>query len=55
MLSPINLDDKAKVVTDKVQDISAERDLPAETQSVEPVRPQGIPKLALRPGHLPAE
>jgi len=55
MLSAINFDDKAKVVTDKVQDVSSERDLSAETQSIQTVRPQRIPKLALRPGHFPAE
>jgi hypothetical protein len=51
VLSTINLDDQRTIMRDEVEDVASKRNLAAEAESIEAVRPQRIPKLSLRARH----
>jgi hypothetical protein len=55
MLAAVHFDDQPAIVTDEVENVTADRYLAAKAKSLEPVRAQSVPKLTLGVRHGPSE
>jgi hypothetical protein len=55
VLTTVYLDDEPTIMTDKIEDVAAERNLSPKAEAFKTMCPERIPKFALSRGHLPPQ